>query len=555
MRFASIYTDHMVLQSAPARASVWGFANLATGGKVTLVDSSSSGLKQSVVATVSPVPSTHHESSLYAFIWRALLPAIPSSFDVHMLTVTSTSGLNATVIDVLYGDVWLCGGQSNMEYSVNGSNGEIIRHPEVNNSLAEIATMGEEEYQSIRFIRAGHQNAASPQLELAPPHDGGSMAPVNGWTSPCLMVDGVRKCRVDFSSMCWFYGRNVYSALKASGKARPIGLIEDCWSGSPDEPWSSSDALAKCLAPGAKPASGGMWNGMIMPVINTTIKGAIWYQGESDASHPGGQYDGYNCTFPAMIADWRAKWHEGTHGQTDPAFPFGFVQLNSYTNGSVYDDPVEDYPADVYNPKYGFGGLRWAQSAGYGYAPNPAMPNVFMAVSVDTPDRPFPYTGINGNGDQGFNIHSPFKQPTAARLARAGLALVYDVSVDTTGPLPGAVTRTADKSGLILSIKEVGGGVTALRSSRGFEAFTCSDSTHKKGSCHWLSVPATSQNSTAVWISNVPMNATKLRYNWYSNPCGVSCFGCAVYVSAKPIGGLSGEHDFLPLPPFSIGLA
>jgi sialate O-acetylesterase len=445
-----------------------------------------------------------------------------------------------------------------MEYSVNGSNGEVIKHPPVNNSLDEIKTMAEAQYAHIRFIRAGHQLGPTPMLELLSPHNGGSMEPVNGWTSPCIIVGGIEKCRVDFSSMCWFYGRNVYSALAAQGKPRPIGLIEDCWSGSPDEQWSSRDALAKCLDPTKKITDGGMWNGMIRPVLNTTIKGAIWYQGESDASHPGPPgYDGYNCTFPAMIADWRAKWHESTGGQTDPQFPFGIVQLNSIGNGTVYHNPAEDFPANDFSAAYGYAGLRWSQSAGYGYVPNRALPNTFMAVSMDTPDRPYPFTGINGNHDEGFNVHSPFKQPTAARLARAGLALVYgvgDVAMDTTGPLPGQITRVVDPGNgleqLILSVKNVGGGVAPLRSERGFEAFSCSDATHKKGTCHWVSAQATKANSTAVWISGVPTNATKLRYNWYSNPCGMNCFGCAVYVNAKPIGGLSGEEDFLPLPPF-----
>ena len=75
---------------------------------------------------------------------------------------------------------------------------------------------------------------------------------------------------------------------------------------------------------------GAFWNGMIRPLLNTTIKGVIWYQGESDASHPGGHQDsGYNCTFPAMIADWREKWHAGTQQGTDAQFPFGFVQVGS----------------------------------------------------------------------------------------------------------------------------------------------------------------------------------------------------------------------------------
>ena len=60
--------------------------------------------------------------------------------------------------------------------------------------------------------------------------------------------------------------------------------------------------------------------------------------------------------------------------------------------------------------------------------------------------------------------------------------------------------------------------------------------------------------ATTVTIAKVPSTATKLRYNWYSNPCGKQCFGCAVYVHVVPIGDLSGEESFLPLPPFVLDL-
>jgi hypothetical protein len=105
------------------------------------------------------------------------------------------------------------------------------------------------------------------------------------------------------------------------------------------------------------------------------------------------------------------------------------LQLNSIGNGTVYDGPTDPTHGDPYSPAWGYAGLRWAQTAGYGRVPNPAQPNVFMAVSVDTPDRPFPFRSpLNGNFDPGCNVHSPFKQPTAARLSRAGLAAHYKMS-------------------------------------------------------------------------------------------------------------------------------
>jgi len=144
-------------------------------------------------------------------------------------------------------------------------------------------------------------------------------------------------------------------------------------------------------------------------------------------------------------------------------------------------------------------------------------------------------------------VHSPFKQPVGARLARAGLGLAYSdfVDVDTTSPLPGVVTRDGDS--LLLEVTHLGqgGGILPLRSAHGFEVSAYG---------RWHSVPATREDSSHVRIHNVPGMATKLRYAWYSNPCGEGCFGCMVYVGVRPIGKRSGEEESLPLPPFVVRL-
>ena len=67
----------------------------------------------------------------------------------------------------------------------------------------------------------------------------------------------------------------------------------------------------------------GLWNAMIYPLLNTTINGVIWYQGERNTRKP----KTYNCMFPAMISSWRREWYAGTYGNTEVVFPFGFVQV------------------------------------------------------------------------------------------------------------------------------------------------------------------------------------------------------------------------------------
>ena len=178
-----------------------------------------------------------------------------------------------------------------------------------------------------------------------------------------------------------------------------------------------------------------------------------------------------------------------------------------------------------------------------------SVPNTFMAVSVDTPDSPYPQTvnGILGK-DPGFGVHSPFKQPAGARLARAGLALLESELVDTAGPMVADVQKSQEghtgATMITISITGEGQGILPLRSTKGFEVLSTVGV--------WYSVAATVTGKSTLTISSPHVEAaTALRYNWYSNPCGIFPFGCAVYVGVKPLHpDLSGEKDFLPLPPF-----
>ena len=121
------------------------------------------------------------------------------------------------------------------------------------------------------------------------------------------------------------FGRLLYDEYKV-----PIGLIATSWGGTRVEAWSSPAALANCgLKHHEEPKSpqnsySVLWNAMICPFLNMTIKGAIWYQGEANSLYNSEIYSG---TFPEMINDWRKKWCEGTGGSTDQMFPFGFVQV------------------------------------------------------------------------------------------------------------------------------------------------------------------------------------------------------------------------------------
>lgn len=501
--FSNVYGDGMVLQSAPKRAIVWG---LCTSGDSVTVAFGSVLLNATV--------------ALYGgnWTWSVFLPPTAASFAGHNVTATSAqAGRSITLANVLFGDVWICSGQSNM----------VLGMKQINNSGAELAAQAA--YPYIReFILSGGSDA--PQILAAT-----IVAP---WRSP-----NGSELDSHLSAMCWLYARDMYVALDPP---RPLGTIVAAQLGTPDEPFSSPDALAKCEDP-TQPypkGSSDLWNGMVVPLLNTTIYGVVWYQGEGNVKNPGGRYGGYNCTFPAMVADWRAKWSVGTAGATDPQFPFGFVQLNGYGGGTrggpfvpKYNNPVDTDYSNVYSTRWGFAAIRWAQTAGYGYVPNPVMPKTFMAVILDT---------ANPSG----GVHSPFKQPAAARLARAALKCAYGVNTGTLAPRVGSVKRSGNDT-VVVTLTDLGTAVE-VHNTTGFEAMVVSP--QNASQAMWVSTPVVGFDNTSVALGSFPAGATRLRYLWYQDACGLEAYGCAVYTTVPAIGNLSGELTFLPLAPFIMDL-
>ena len=265
-----------------------------------------------------------------------------------------------------------------------------------------------------------------------------------------------------------------------------------------------------------------------------------------------------------MPQDWRLKWSEGTRGHTDAAFPFGLEQLNgdgaaaTYVGQQLVTPCVPSRgvrcPTDPdFATGNGFAPLRWAQSAGYGYAPNRAMSNVFMAVILDTP---------NPSG----GVHSMYKQPAGSRLAREALKLAYGMDSITVSPRVAAVALSAADTATITL--DTGGAILRNQSGFGFEvliplADKQRGNQQKPNTSQWINAPIQSASGKVVTIGSVPPNATRVRYLWWGNPCGLGhCSGsgrsivcdkmakCPVYITVQPLGALSGELDFLPLGPF-----
>lgn len=210
-----------------------------------------------------------------------------------------------------------------------------------------------------------------------------------------------------------------------------------------------------------------LYNAMIHPFIQFAIRGAIWYQGESNA---GRSYQ-YRELFPLMISDWRDKWGRGD-------FPFYFVQLANYMK-------VNDQPEAT-----GWAALREAQLQTLSLA------NTGMAVAIDIGDAK--------------DIHPKNKQDVGGRLARIALANTYGEKIPYSGPvLKSAETKGKD---MVLNFTHVDGG---LRSSDGKElkGFAVAGEDQK---FHWAE--ARVQGNQVVVSSAQVSKPVAVRYAWANNP-------------------------------------
>ncbi len=217
-----------------------------------------------------------------------------------------------------------------------------------------------------------------------------------------------------------------------------------------------------------------LYNGMIAPLLPYGIKGAIWYQGESNA----GRAYQYRTLLPTLIEDWRARWHEGN-------FPFYIVQLANFQQTAA--QPGDNDWAE----------LREAQSLTSAH-----VPNAGLAVTIDI-------------GDAG-DIHPKNKQDVGKRLALAALAQTYGEKIEYSGPQYKAMKIEDDK--VRLTFTHIGGGLTTHAAGpsdtpASLQGFAIAGEDHK-----FVWAEATF-NGNAVLVSspNVP-HPVAVRYAWAVNP-------------------------------------
>ena len=230
------------------------------------------------------------------------------------------------------------------------------------------------------------------------------------------------------------------------------------------------------LSPNSYPTL--LYNAMIHPLVPFAIKGAIWYQGESNAERA----KQYRRVFPDLIKDWRAHWNQGD-------FPFLFVQLANFKKQDSI--PVESDWAE----------LREAQTMTL------ALPNTGMAVTTDV--------------GEALDIHPKNKQTVGLRLALAGLKVAYQKDIVYTGPVYQSMNVEGNK--VTLTFDQIGSGIKIKDKYGYLKGFAIAGEDHQ---FHWATGKITGVNTLQISSSEVQYPVA-VRYAWSNNPEDANLYNSA----------------------------
>lgn len=312
--------------------------------------------------------------------------------------------------NILFGEVWLCSGQSNMEMPMKGYAGQPI-------------------FGSAEAVA----KANNPNLRLfSVTRTIGSKTPLKEANKYSAWEQATPESVLKYSAVAYFYGQQLQEILDV-----PVGLILSSWGGSSVQAWMSNEALSPHqkidltdkdinVKPNIIPTA--MFNSMINPLIPYTIKGAIWYQGEANVE----QATKYKELFPAMVEDWRKRWGIGN-------FPFYYAQIAPFIYSG--NETVSNSKNSAFIRETQFKCLD-------------LIPNSGIAITMDI--------GAENS------IHPPKKKEVADRLLYNALNQTYGFkTINYAGPIFES-TELKDK-GLILKFKNEENGIYSYNELEGFE--------------------------------------------------------------------------------------
>jgi sialate O-acetylesterase len=477
VRLPSVFGDNMVLQ-CDMPVQVWGMADVGEKVTVTLegLGRASPNALASVTGSIGVQTTAGKDGR-----WIVQLPHQPAGALFRM----TVAGKNTVAFgNVAVGEVWVCSGQSNMWWTI-----ELVK------GIEDVVAAAN--YPSLRFFSVAMVSREEPQFDFpgAKPK----------WVE--CTPETVKKS----SAAAFFFGKKIHEDLGV-----PVGLIQSSWGGSVAEAWTSLGALQSDPAlrpivenldslkiiypeakerylkrvteiekarkegrgmpfalsprgPGERDWPSGLYNAMIAPMIPYSIRGVIWYQGESNSVRAAQ----YRVLFPAMVRDWRKAWGQGD-------FPFLFVQL---ANWNTEVTPVEG----------GWGAwpeLREAQLLTL------RLPMTGMAAAIDIGDS--------------TNIHPNNKMEVGRRLALAALHVAYKKNIEWSGPIYHSMERAG--GAIRLRFDHAAGGLTTLGGSplTGFEIAGSDRVFHP--------AEARIEGDEALVSSPSVPDPAAVRYGWDDNP-------------------------------------
>ena len=352
IKLPSIIASNMVLQRNTS-VKIWGWAT--PGEKISI--------KASWISEILKITASENGR------WEIAIKTTLSKESQSIQLKSSESNINLE--NILFGEVWVCSGQSNMRMPLKGYTGQ----PTFEGNLS-VAT------------------SKNTNLRLFSITENGSPSPLDSLSNYKKWEIAAPETSKDFSAVAYFYGKQLQAILDV-----PVGLIMTSWGGTRIQPWISKEAIAPFLEVNEvkkdttekyKRIPSAIFNAMINPITSYTIRGAIWYQGETNRNEP----KIYQKLLPEMVKDWRKQWNIGD-------FPFYYVQIapNKYVDKS--------------KSQY----LREAQLKAL-----EVIPNSGMAVLSDI--------------GSDVTIHPPRKKEVAERLLFLALNKTYGMKdVDCTGPV------------------------------------------------------------------------------------------------------------------------
>ncbi len=383
VKLPAVFGDNMVLQRE-TEVAIWGWAQ--AGSKISVT---ASWDNKNYTAKTDPAGK-----------WKLKITT-PRAGGPYELSVSDGEAVKLS--NILIGEVWLCSGQSNMEMPMKGYRDEPVSGS--NDAILNSAN------RNIRFISVPRSGKTEPQEDF------------NGqWkeAAPATVSE--------FSATAYYFGRLLNKILDV-----PVGLIDVTYGGSciqawmskntsvPFEKWEIPEKDDTIAVPNRTPTA--LFNGMLYPVTGYTIKGCIWYQGETNHKEPGR----YEELFATMVNEWRSLWESGE-------FPFYYTQIAPYS----YTKTETSYFNMELNSAY----FREAQLKLMN-----KVSNCGMAVLMDTGEKNC--------------IHPADKEAAGKRLAYWALAKTYGIKgFEYASPVPDSLQISGDTA--ILTFKNAPNGLTSF---------------------------------------------------------------------------------------------